>query len=444
MSTYYHGSPIRFEPGEVLVPAGQSRYQRQTNNRVYFTPDPMVAAAHVVNGIPLDLRATSGFLKIINGRAHLYEVEPIGEVEDDPEAVQAGKRGQSYMAPAARVVRRLDPEEAKTRMMATGSKKTAMDYWMGHRPDENGAPANDLLAPDPEQGVPIMPDDIYTRPEHYTGFRQMLPETMATLRAARGNPNAMVTIYRAQRTGTGLNTGDWVTLSKAYAEQDLASDPETDRGGRQVNTYRVPAHTVRYAGDDLMEWGYFGSPIRSTTAALQSEASDQDYSKSAMICLKPSEALRKVYADMDECTEDLDDLHITLYYLGEFGRDLQFEDQDLYYRGIYDFALHSGYRGLTGHVNGFGVFMNPDTNVLVALWDLPGIAEFRTRLMDYVVEHVGQVRQDNHSFTPHMTLAYSDDPFPRLPKLPRGNPEDEDLVSVWLVWGDDWTEVTLA
>lgn len=134
--------------------------------------------------------------------------------------------------------------------------RTAQDYWMGHRPTEDGPPAHDLLAGD------MMPSDVYDRPDFYTGFRHLLPETMRTLKAARGNPGATVTIYRAQRTGTGLNPGDWVTLSKGYAETDLASDAEEEHGGREIKTYRVPASTVRFAGDDLMEWGYYGEPIR--------------------------------------------------------------------------------------------------------------------------------------------------------------------------------------
>lgn len=136
-----------------------------------------------------------------------------------------------------------------------GRLVTAVSYWMGHRPDEDGPPAHDLLAGG------AMPDDIYDRPDYYTGFRQWLPETMRTLRAARGNPGAMITVYRAQRRGTGLNDGDWITLSRDYAELDLESEPETEHGGREVNTYRVPASAVRYAGDDLMEWGYFGPTV---------------------------------------------------------------------------------------------------------------------------------------------------------------------------------------
>ena len=52
-----------------------------------------------------------------------------------------------------------------------------------------------------------------------------------------------------------------MTLSRTYADMDLEGTPEVEQGGREVRTYRVPASTVRFAGDDLMEWGYFGPAI---------------------------------------------------------------------------------------------------------------------------------------------------------------------------------------
>lgn len=137
-------------------------------------------------------------------------------------------------------------------LTAAWARLASEDYMMGHRPTEDGPPAHDLLDGD------FMPPDAYDKPQHYTGFANLLPETMRTLRAVRHKPTALITIYRAQRTGTGLNNGDWVTLSKAYAKMDLDGNPEDEQGGREVKTYSVPAADVRFAGDDLMEWGYFG------------------------------------------------------------------------------------------------------------------------------------------------------------------------------------------
>lgn len=139
-------------------------------------------------------------------------------------------------------------------------READQDYWMSSRPDEDGPPAYDMLQGD------MMPDDIYTRPQIYTGFREYLPEVTRALAEVRGKPEAEITVYRAQQS-RGLNNGDWVTLTKDYALRDLQSDPEegTDRG---AYSYRVKAKDVRYAGDDLMEWGYFGPPVATPLAKI--------------------------------------------------------------------------------------------------------------------------------------------------------------------------------
>lgn len=178
--------------------------------------------------------------------------------------------------------------------------------------------------------------------------------------------------------------------------------------------------------------------------ALGAVVAAEDHDTDVMICLRPSEALRKVYADMDECTEPLEDLHITLYYLGEIEEDCGGEmGRERLYRGLYDFVLHAGYRGLTGRINGFGQFLNEDANSLIALWDIPGIAEFRTSIMMYCKTHGFFPRQDDHGFTPHMSLAHSEEPFEKFPRLPAGNPEKEIFTSIWLVWGEEWQEIPL-
>ena len=133
---------------------------------------------------------------------------------------------------------------------------------MAHRPNDDGPPAHDLLA---DNGEWAAPEDVYEHPDRYTfGYGgPLLAETVRTLRAARDKPGTPITVYRAQPTGAGLRTGDWVSLSRGYAETDLRTEPE----GRSVETYTVPAATVRYAGDDLMEWGYFGPAIAGTRKA---------------------------------------------------------------------------------------------------------------------------------------------------------------------------------
>jgi len=128
-------------------------------------------------------------------------------------------------------------------------------YHMRHQPNEGGPPAHDLVGED--YGF-SMPPDVLTHPDRYTGFRQHLRSFWPALLAAQGNPSARVTIYRALPSGhTTFDTGNWVTLSVEYARQHLGSNVE----GGHIVAATVPAHTVRFAGDDLMEWGYWGPPV---------------------------------------------------------------------------------------------------------------------------------------------------------------------------------------
>jgi hypothetical protein len=157
------------------------------------------------------------------------------------------------------------------------------DYGGGHQPTEEGPPAYDLLA------IDFAPDDIYDHPQYYTGFTELVGDTMRVLRSVRGNPNAQLTIYRAAPKGvTGFDTGNWVTLSRQYALQhgyggddSFSDDPADDW---PVYSATVPASTVRWAGDDLMEWGYFGPPIGARIAsktAIDLDAERRRFEESA-------------------------------------------------------------------------------------------------------------------------------------------------------------------
>lgn len=127
------------------------------------------------------------------------------------------------------------------------------DYHGRHRPTETGPRVHDII----EGG--IVPDDVYDHPEYYTGYSgRELRETMSQLRKVRGDPDAQVTIYRAAPDGVTINEGDWVTLSKTYAEGHAESQGNTDHP-LVVHEMQVPAASVRWAVDDLMEFGYYPS-----------------------------------------------------------------------------------------------------------------------------------------------------------------------------------------
>ncbi len=138
------------------------------------------------------------------------------------------------------------------------------DYRGRHQPSK-AAPLYDLLEGD------MLPEDMYVHPKWYTGFPgpATLGETLRTLNGARGKPNAMVTIYRSAPPGVNtINEGDWVSLSKQYARQHGLSNGDDDW---PVYSAQVPARMVWHAGDDLMEWGYWGPAVHAglvRTAAL--------------------------------------------------------------------------------------------------------------------------------------------------------------------------------
>ena len=427
-------------------------------------------------------------------------------------------------------------EQGFTVVARLASVKTSMEDYMGGHTAPSGA--DDVAAPfhDVEEMMP----DYYTRPDLYRHDKgQVDAECVRAIRAARGKPDAMVTIYRALPPGkTTINKGDWVTPSLAYARQHAISNGEEDW---PVISAQVPAKTLWTEGYPA-EWGYGGPSINARLASLVTAAVDDftfevsfrhdwdgdrleggvgvvyakdgdsyagslfwnffeeppvvttvsvepqyrrqglatrlweiaksnesrlthsdsltddgkawsqvtaaaienDYSDSVMICLKPSDEVLQTIADMDECTEDLSDLHLTLFYFGDSADIGGQPGLDRIHRGLYDFALHGGYRGLTGILNGFGIFQN-ESDTLIGLWDIPGISEFRTHLMAKIREHGVETRVENHGFTPHLTLAYDDAEILKVPRVPVAlEGREERFTSVWLVWGEEWTEVTLS
>lgn len=136
-----------------------------------------------------------------------------------------------------------------------GPPESEDDYRMRHRPSEDGPPAHDLTAETAEWS---MPKDVYDHPDWYVGDpgSRAARETIRVLRGIRGNPDAEVTIYRGAPEGTGIRPGDWVTFSPTYAREHgmHADDPSKDM---PVHELKVRARDVRFAGDDLNEFGYF-------------------------------------------------------------------------------------------------------------------------------------------------------------------------------------------
>ncbi len=97
-------------------------------------------------------------------------------------------------------------------------------------------------------------------------------QSYRAIQAARGNPDAEVTIYRGvpnEESITSINHGDFVTLSPKYAELHASSGygPRGEDAGKVISQ-KVKVKDVYFAGDDVNEFGYFPD----TTAANASKS----------------------------------------------------------------------------------------------------------------------------------------------------------------------------
>ena len=133
--------------------------------------------------------------------------------------------------------------------LVSNKKQNKTDYMMSHRPSEDGATADDI-----SKNGEYMPKDVYEHPEWYFQMNEEYSkESFKVLKRIKGNPNAQITIYRAT-TGNEINDGDWVTVSKKYAEHH---NEAYLNGKGKVISLKVKAKDIQFAGDDINEFGYF-------------------------------------------------------------------------------------------------------------------------------------------------------------------------------------------
>lgn len=231
-------------------------------------------------------------------------------------------RGSAAVArDVVREIRRLHPDAKEVsgyRAQSGGVRSwrfesDEQDYRGMHQPSM-GPAIHDLLGPDADGTTGTAPKDIYDRMHEYAGREKHDHESMDAIRGAHkdrplfkrpakeaktiaGIPSLgmepihiaarpeetdeqlerrrvrrqagdhKVEIHRAAPHGAHtLNAGDWVTPSKSYALMHRR-EHETDRTrDMPVYTAKVPAKHVRWAGDDLNEFGYNGPPVRMTVS----------------------------------------------------------------------------------------------------------------------------------------------------------------------------------
>ena len=149
-------------------------------------------------------------------------------------------------------------------------------YRMQHQPrgpqDENPVRLDDLTKSTTGETAGY-PEDFYSAsgPRFYAPgpqfagdeYGQANRESYNAIKAVRGKPDAEVTIYRAVPNDpdiTTINEGDFVTLSKTYAEIHGASGygRSGDEPGKVISQ-RVRVSEIYWDGNDVNEFGYFPS-----------------------------------------------------------------------------------------------------------------------------------------------------------------------------------------
>lgn len=179
------------------------------------------------------------------------------------------------------------------------------DYGMSHRPSTDYGDASNF-----EENMP----DVFEHPEWYMfggdgWYKKAYNESWNALKKVRNNPDGEITIYRAT-IGDTFNEGDWVSPSKAYAEWHNYSNLD---GKGKVIELKVKAKDIRFAGDDLNEFGYFPNGVDEYSLSnfneqdLPSKKARNDvYGKD--IKLQVEEAIAPLKEEVKTLTKEITDL----------------------------------------------------------------------------------------------------------------------------------------
>lgn len=127
------------------------------------------------------------------------------------------------------------------------------NYEKGETPD------GDVNIVDISNGISNQPTDYFDNPHDYMYDTKEGMESHAAITKAVGaikkGGNPLVTVYRAVPKSTkesSVRNGDWVTLSKSYAE----SHGNNVLGGKhRIIEEQVPASDIYWDGNDINEWG---------------------------------------------------------------------------------------------------------------------------------------------------------------------------------------------
>lgn len=196
----------------------------------------------------------------------------IGKGEEGKQILQkAGIRGIKYLDQMSR------DAKTGTRNFVVFDPNHLTILERNNKPIQPTKPVEDLsyrgshTAPGPEFGAPLhdltgggqmYPSDVYSASAsriYGTGYPQADREAFDLAKRVRGNPDAPVTMYRAvpkDESIKSINPGDWVSLSKSYAQNHGESVLGKDY---KIISQKVKAKDLWTNADSIHEFGYHPS-----------------------------------------------------------------------------------------------------------------------------------------------------------------------------------------
>jgi 2'-5' RNA ligase len=173
---------------------------------------------------------------------------------------------------------------------------------------------------------------------------------------------------------------------------------------------------------------------QATTAPTprQSAESQPTYT-GVMVAFYPSpDQARELAVEGGESAEQI---HLTLAYLGDAGKDIPEAARARLTDTVRQWA--AGQEPVRGKTNGLGLFTGGET-VTYANVDAPRLPDIRQSLVRALTDQAGVVVASDHGYTPHMTLVYADRRDITVPEL--------DLVfdQVVIAWAGEHTAFPLA
>ncbi len=133
------------------------------------------------------------------------------------------------------------------------------EYAFSHRPSNPIEYPDEVATADQITSGKFFPEDILSHAGNY--FRDFDRTIVEKLLNVQNCPSALLRIYRGAPSNGVLNTGDWVSLSKKYAEQYAGDGCCSGDKNAKVYSYQVKAKDLSFDGDSFYEFGYWGEKL---------------------------------------------------------------------------------------------------------------------------------------------------------------------------------------